>query len=350
MSNPDRNAYEPSYEDEDIDNFDATDEEEEESSGRSPVLIILGLLVLAGFGAVVWMAYEQGKRQSVRTETPTLLADQTPTKVAPDNPGGTNTAGDGKLVYDQVTGTRTQTSEQLLPPAETPATRPDTTVTTTPTTNLGSPTRPTTTTGSTTTATGPRTSDPTTSTTPTGSNLRPTTTADAGTTTDTTMPTTTTQPKPTTTAPTTTTTGTRPTTTATAPTTTAPTTTAPTTTAPTTTQPKPTTTTGDQVATITQVDPTVVPPATSRSTGSGTYVVQVGSYPNDAAAASAWQSIKGKNTSLLSTYKPDVVAADLGPKGKWYRLRVGPFDSKESASDLCTKLQANGQACLVAKP
>jgi hypothetical protein len=349
MSNPDRNAYEPSYEDEDIDNFDATDEEEEESSGRSPVLIILGLLVLAGFGAVVWMAYEQGKRQSVRTETPTLLADQSPTKVAPDNPGGTNTVADGKLVYDQVSGTRTQTAEQLLPPAETPATRPETSVTTTPTTNLGSPSRPTsTTTGSTDTATGPRTTDSTTS----GGALRPTTTADAGNTS--TGPTTTSR-TPSTTAPATTT-GSRPTTTAsttTAPTTTAPTTagstTESTTTAPTTTQAKPTTT-GDQVATITQVDPTVVPPATVRSAGSGSYVVQVGSYPNDAAAASAWQSIKGKNTALLASYKPDVVPADLGAKGKWYRLRVGPFDSKDTASDLCTKLQANGQACLVAKP
>jgi cell division protein FtsN len=104
------------------------------------------------------------------------------------------------------------------------------------------------------------------------------------------------------------------------------------------------------VATITAVDAAVVPPATARPAASGSYIVQVGSYPNDAAAASAWQSIKGKNTTLLATYKPDVVKADLGPKGTWYRLRVGPFDSKESASDLCNKLQANGQACLVAKP
>ncbi|MGD0145045.1 MAG: SPOR domain-containing protein [Rhizomicrobium sp.] len=40
---------------------------------------------------------------------------------------------------------------------------------------------------------------------------------------------------------------------------------------------------------------------------------------------------------------------DLGDKGIWYRLRVGPFASKTDAGALCGKLKADGGDCIPAK-
>lgn len=348
MSNPDRGAYEPTYDDEDVDTFDATDEEEEESTGRSPVLIILGLLVLAGFGAVVWMAYNQGLKQGVRNEVPTLVAEDGPIKVQPDNPGGTTTAHTDKLIYEGVNGTGSSKPEQLLPPTEQPRTLPPATtppVSTTTTSGLGTPARPTTsTTGVTTPSTTTTQPSATTSLPPPLSNDQ-VASAQTPSRPSTTTPPVTTPAETTATLPPVTSPQVPPTTPAVKP----PVATTTTTTPPvatTTTQPKP----PAAVATISPVDAATVPAATARPPSAGAFVVQVGSYPNDAAAAGAWQTIKGKNVSLLANYKPDVKPADLGGKGTWYRLRIGPFDSREAASDLCGKLKAGGQDCIVAKP
>lgn len=355
MSNPDRGAYEPTYDDEDVDTFDATDEEEEESTGRSPVLIILGLLVLAGFGAVVWMAYNQGLKQGVRNEVPTLVAEDGPIKVQPDNPGGTTTAHTDKLVYEGVNGTGTPKAEQLLPPTEQPRTLPPATTTppvsTTTTTGLGTPARPTATTDTSTPATTttqpsattavppPLTGDQIASAQPPSRPATTTTTPPATTTPDETTSAATLPPVTSTQAPPTSATSTpKPPAAATTTTTTPP--------VATTTQPKP----PAAVATISPIDAATVPAATARPPSAGAFVVQVGSYPNDGAAAGAWQTIKGKNVALLSNYKPDVKPADLGGKGTWYRLRIGPFDTREAASELCGKLKAGGQDCIVAKP
>jgi cell division protein FtsN len=43
-----------------------------------------------------------------------------------------------------------------------------------------------------------------------------------------------------------------------------------------------------------------------------------------------------------------VQKADLGSKGTWYRLRVGPIDNKGAADKLCSQLKSQGHAdCLV---
>ena len=47
-------------------------------------------------------------------------------------------------------------------------------------------------------------------------------------------------------------------------------------------------------------------------------------------------------TSILSNKTPDVQEADLGEKGTYHRLLVGPPGSRESASSLCTQLKAQG--------
>ena len=120
MSNPDRGVFEPVYDDPET--FDATDEfEDQEDRGRSPIILLLGLLVLVGFGAVVWLAYNQGLKQAP-SGAPPVLADEGPVKVEPVNPGGTVVPHQDKLVYDEVTGGAPSGAEELLPEPETPQT------------------------------------------------------------------------------------------------------------------------------------------------------------------------------------------------------------------------------------
>jgi cell division septation protein DedD len=60
---------------------------------------------------------------------------------------------------------------------------------------------------------------------------------------------------------------------------------------------------------------------------------------------------------LLSRHKRAIgeraivpVRADLGDRGVYYRLQVGPFPDRAKAVQLCRKLSARRQSCLLVKP
>jgi cell division protein FtsN len=82
--------------------------------------------------------------------------------------------------------------------------------------------------------------------------------------------------------------------------------------------------------------------------GSGGFVLQIGSYPSEADANASWQTYRSTHAAVAS-YAPDVQKADLGSKGTWYRLRVGPFASLSEASAACARLKAQGGSCFPAK-
>jgi cell division protein FtsN len=73
--------------------------------------------------------------------------------------------------------------------------------------------------------------------------------------------------------------------------------------------------------------------------------VQIGAFRSEADALAAFKRAKLK-FSELSGANSMIVKADLGSKGVYYRLRVGPFDSKQKSINICSGLQAKGQACL----
>ena len=78
------------------------------------------------------------------------------------------------------------------------------------------------------------------------------------------------------------------------------------------------------------------------------YVVQLGAKKNQTEALATFADIQQKYPSLLANYRPMVQPADLGAKGKWYRLRVGPIDNKGAADKLCGQLKSQGLPdCLV---
>ena len=69
------------------------------------------------------------------------------------------------------------------------------------------------------------------------------------------------------------------------------------------------------------------------------YVVQVGSKKNQTDALASFADMQQKYPTLLASYRPMVQKADLGTKGTWYRLRIGPIADKTTATKLCGQLE-----------
>jgi len=78
------------------------------------------------------------------------------------------------------------------------------------------------------------------------------------------------------------------------------------------------------------------------------FVVQVGSKQNQTEALATFADMQQKYPTLLASYRPMVQKADLGAKGVWYRLRIGPIVDKSAATKLCGQLKSQGHPdCLV---
>src|SRR5215207_11556565 len=121
-----------SHFDEPYDGYELVGEERaDEPVGRDRRLaaILLTLVAMAVFAGGLWFAYVQGTRQAAAPAAgasgdgvPLLRADERPTKVKPDQPGGMPAPDQNNSLYaDTVVR---PSSEKLLPPAEQPMPRP----------------------------------------------------------------------------------------------------------------------------------------------------------------------------------------------------------------------------------
>ena len=80
------------------------------------------------------------------------------------------------------------------------------------------------------------------------------------------------------------------------------------------------------------------PPVIQTAPANARYSIQVGSYPNPDEAhemVNGWKE-KGYEAYLLS--------ADIPDKGRWYRVRLGAFDTKEEAQKFLTQFKAKESA------
>ncbi len=80
---------------------------------------------------------------------------------------------------------------------------------------------------------------------------------------------------------------------------------------------------------------------------SGDYVVQVASFPSEREARRGFEGLEGNFPTLLEGLAADIQSADLGDRGTWHRLRVGPFEGKADADAFCASLKERGRDCLV---
>ena len=79
----------------------------------------------------------------------------------------------------------------------------------------------------------------------------------------------------------------------------------------------------------------------------GAYAVQLASESSAAEAHASFRALRAKFPNQLGGREPIVRRADLGAKGVYYRVMVGPFASMEKAAGMCGTLKAAGCNCLV---
>jgi len=96
--------------------------------------------------------------------------------------------------------------------------------------------------------------------------------------------------------------------------------------------------------------PAPAPAATTASAVSGGAVLQVGAYPSEALALEAWQNFQAEYSAFFAGLSPDIQRADLGERGIWYRVRIGPYADDTAANAACERLVAIGGSCFVAAP
>ena len=80
---------------------------------------------------------------------------------------------------------------------------------------------------------------------------------------------------------------------------------------------------------------------------SGSHVVQIGAFRSNSDAMAQWARIAAKLGDYAASKAPDVERADLGARGVYHRLRIGPFNSSGEASTYCAGLKERGQDCLI---
>ncbi len=291
MSNIDRGGFDQAEYDRRFHSdfmYDATLEDDDQGSGRSPLFVVLTGLVLAAFGAVVWVAYQQGVKQGDRGAPPVIVAEQGPIKVAPDNPGGVVVPDQDKLIYERIAsaGPEETPDASLAPPPETPR-------------DLPAPQRDV--------AEAPAAAEAPES--PGAAEAGEAALAEAEAETA----------------------------------------------QPTAEQVAAEQQAREQAAALTaeieKIDPGAAEAAErQQAVASGAFVVQLGAFKQDVDAAQRWETLKNKNNDQLGDRRPDIKRVDLGEKGVWYRLRVGPFETRADAVAMCEVLRTRGTDCLVAKP
>jgi cell division protein FtsN len=271
--------------------FDAAEDEEDVEGSRLPLLIVIALLVLAAFGAVVWLAYQKGVQQGHAEAPRVIAAEPGPAKVAPDNAGGAPTPYTGLKIYQQPAPSDTEASNDTAPSSD--AMKP-------------AETRPA--------QAGP----------PPTQAMVPAQVPAAKPIVATPAPETAKPPPP------------KPAQTAVA--------------APAPETAKPPSPTPAQIAAVAppKPAPTPVEPVAATPAPVGAGLLQIGAYKSSAEAEAAWTGYKHKHASLVGSLSSDVKRVDLGAKGTWFRLRI-VAGTKAEASALCTKLKAEGGDCLLAK-
>jgi hypothetical protein len=280
----------------------------EDAPVRSPRRLItagIALGAIVAFGIGIWFAYDQGVKRGASGAPPLIRADQGPTKVAPENPGGMQVPNQDKQIYERLPGNQTASggpTEKLLPPPERPS---------------AAPTQP---------STSPSVSVPTRPAANVVPNQAPASTAAVPNRTDAptpapipTQPPAPGQPQPV------------------APQTAAP---APRTAAAPAPAPRAAATQAPAPA-ATAVAPTVT------ATPGGSAKIQLASLKDQPAATATWNALQKKFPAELGGLTPSYEKVEIADKGTFIRLQAGPLKDRATAQAACAALAAKNQGCIV---
>ncbi|WP_374311095.1 tetratricopeptide repeat protein [Dongia sp.] len=78
--------------------------------------------------------------------------------------------------------------------------------------------------------------------------------------------------------------------------------------------------------------------------------LQLASVPNEADIEGEWKRLKKRIGVPLADQELHVERADLGTKGVFYRLQIGPFADRAAAQAACQDIKAAGGDCLLVGP
>jgi hypothetical protein len=82
------------------------------------------------------------------------------------------------------------------------------------------------------------------------------------------------------------------------------------------------------------------------SVPAGDFVVQLASLRSEEEARATFGRLQNRFGSILSGFGPNIQRADLGDRGIYHRVRVGPMD-RAAADSLCQRYQSAGGDCFV---
>ena len=251
--------------------------------------IALVLLVLAALGVAVRHIFlpDDTARQST-AEVPTISAGEEPVKTRPADPGGLNVPNQDKLIYERMTqGGGDSRREVLLPPAEQPRTPPAAPRTATIKPAFEAPpAAPTAAPPPRDSVPVPQTAAPSTAATPSAPAAQAHSPAPAA--------------------------------------------------------------QAHAPAAPTQLRPQAAPAPAPAATASGAWVAQLAALKSEADAQAAWKRLQNANKDILGGLSSDIVRADLGAKGVFWRLRAGPVDEAQARS-ICAALAKRNQGCIVGR-
>jgi cell division septation protein DedD len=260
---------------------------------RSPKRLItagIALGAVAAFGIGIWFAYDQGVKRGASGAPPLIRADQSPTKVAPENPGGMQVPNQDKQIYERLPGNAAQApgsqTERLLPPPERPSAAPtQPNVATSPAVNVPN-----------------RTAQPVPNRTdaPSATPVAPQPAAPG-------------QPQP-------------------------------------VTPPRSAAAPAQSPAPAQQSKPAASEPAPARTvtaTPGGNAKIQLASLKDQAAATATWNQLQKKFPDILGGLQPSYERVELGDRGTFIRLQAGPLKDRADAQAACNALAAKNQGCIV---
>jgi hypothetical protein len=99
---------------------------------------------------------------------------------------------------------------------------------------------------------------------------------------------------------------------------------------------------GNPEDSIASAEPAAAPP-----TSASGYLVQLSAQRSMDEAQSAYAAAQRQYASVLNSLTPQIQEADLGAKGIFYRVRVGPWENRDDAIKVCEALKAEGGNCFV---
>ncbi|MEM1283893.1 MAG: SPOR domain-containing protein [Pseudomonadota bacterium] len=87
-------------------------------------------------------------------------------------------------------------------------------------------------------------------------------------------------------------------------------------------------------------------PALPSSVAPGDFIVQLASLRSEEQARSTFSALQSRFGSILTGFSPNIQEVDLGDRGIYHRVRLGPMD-RADADSLCQRYQAAGGDCFV---